>query len=147
MLSCAAVQEGQTTPPITSQLRPLRFKRRDQSDRRASWLTAAVSHSYFHNVRADGTPPFADGNSQKNYLNQPKVVANICDQLASGAAHTRAITGIMIESHINAGRQDVPAEGPSALKHGISITDACVPWETTVEMLDALNTVRDSYVQ
>jgi hypothetical protein len=47
----------------------------------------------------------------------------------------------MIESHINAGRQDVPAEGPAALKHGVSITDACVPWETTVEMLEALNTV------
>jgi 3-deoxy-7-phosphoheptulonate synthase len=71
------------------------------------------------------------------------VVADICEQFVSGAPHTRAITGIIIESHINAGRQDVPAEGPSALKHGVSITDACVPWETTVEMLDALNTVRD----
>ncbi len=47
----------------------------------------------------------------------------------------------MIESHINAGRQDVPPEGPSALKHGISITDACVDWDTTVAMLDRLNEV------
>jgi 3-deoxy-7-phosphoheptulonate synthase len=69
------------------------------------------------------------------------VIANICEQLESGAAHTTAITGVMIESHLNAGRQDVPAEGPAALKHGVSITDACVEWDSTVEMLDALNAV------
>jgi 3-deoxy-7-phosphoheptulonate synthase len=45
----------------------------------------------------------------------------------------------MIESHINAGRQDVPPEGPTGLKHGVSITDACVDWEDTVTMLDKLN--------
>lgn len=47
----------------------------------------------------------------------------------------------MIESHINAGRQDVPPEGPSGLKYGVSITDACVDWATTVQMLDKLNEV------
>ncbi|KAI0656341.1 3-deoxy-7-phosphoheptulonate synthase [Cubamyces menziesii] len=76
------------------------------------------------------------GNSQKNHMNQPKVLADVCAQLAAGE---RAITGVMIESHINAGRQDVPPEGPAALKHGVSITDACVDWETTVKMLDELN--------
>ncbi|KAI5990453.1 3-deoxy-7-phosphoheptulonate synthase [Pisolithus albus] len=76
------------------------------------------------------------GNSQKNHNNQPKVVDDICQQLAAG---DRNITGVMVESHINAGRQDVPAEGPSGLKHGVSITDACVDWETTVTMLDRLN--------
>jgi 3-deoxy-7-phosphoheptulonate synthase len=45
----------------------------------------------------------------------------------------------MIESHINEGRQDVPAAGPSGLKYGVSITDACVEWGRTVEMLDTLN--------
>lgn len=69
------------------------------------------------------------------------MIADICEQLSSGQDYTRAITGVMIESHINGGRQDVPAEGPAALKPGVSITDACVPWETTVEMLDALNAV------
>ncbi|THH09654.1 hypothetical protein EW146_g8625 [Bondarzewia mesenterica] len=76
------------------------------------------------------------GNSQKNHNNQPKVVDDICNQLRAG---NRNITGVMIESHINAGRQDVPAEGPAGLKHGVSITDACVDWETTVGMLDRLN--------
>jgi 3-deoxy-7-phosphoheptulonate synthase len=47
----------------------------------------------------------------------------------------------MIESHINEGRQDVPHEGPSGLKYGVSITDACVDWQTTVGMLDRLNIV------
>jgi len=46
----------------------------------------------------------------------------------------------MIESNMNEGRQDVPSEGACALKHGVSITDACVDWETTVQMLDNLNT-------
>ncbi|KAF9219334.1 3-deoxy-7-phosphoheptulonate synthase [Gyrodon lividus] len=76
------------------------------------------------------------GNSQKNHNNQPKVVDDICAQLAAG---DRTITGVMVESHINAGRQDVPPEGPSGLKYGVSITDACVDWEVTVGMLDRLN--------
>lgn len=79
---------------------------------------------------------FADGNSEKNHNNQPKVLASICAQLAAG---DRTITGVMVESHINAGRQDVPPEGPGALKHGVSITDACVDWATTVKMMDELN--------
>ncbi|KAH8822357.1 3-deoxy-7-phosphoheptulonate synthase [Flagelloscypha sp. PMI_526] len=76
------------------------------------------------------------GNSQKNHNNQPKVVADLCSQLEAGERH---ITGVMIESHIHEGRQDVPVEGKSALKYGVSITDACVDWERTVGMLDSLN--------
>lgn len=48
----------------------------------------------------------------------------------------------MIESNINAGKQDVPKEGPSGLKYGVSITDACINWEMTVESLKELNEVR-----
>ncbi|KAI9459886.1 3-deoxy-7-phosphoheptulonate synthase [Lactarius psammicola] len=76
------------------------------------------------------------GNSQKNHNNQPKVLADICTQLRLG---DRNITGVMIESNINEGKQDVPAEGPANLKYGVSITDACVDWQTTVTMLDRLN--------
>ncbi|KAH9964956.1 hypothetical protein BC827DRAFT_902279 [Russula dissimulans] len=84
------------------------------------------------------------GNSQKNHNNQPKVLDDICSQLRSG---DKNITGVMIESHINAGRQDVPDEGPAGLKYGVSITDACVDWQTTVGMLDRLNTVRSYLFQ
>jgi 3-deoxy-7-phosphoheptulonate synthase len=44
----------------------------------------------------------------------------------------------MIESNINEGRQDVPAEGKSGLKKGVSITDACINWEDTVAVLKNL---------
>jgi 3-deoxy-7-phosphoheptulonate synthase len=44
----------------------------------------------------------------------------------------------MIESNINEGNQKVPAEGPSGLKKGVSITDACINWESTVEVLEGL---------
>lgn len=79
-----------------------------------------------------------DGNSQKNHNNQPKVIEAICEQLCEGED---SITGVMIESNIHAGRQDVPPEGPSALKYGISITDACIDWEMTVPVLERLNKV------
>jgi len=48
----------------------------------------------------------------------------------------------MIESHINGGRQDVPPEGPCGLKYGVSITDGCVDFDSTIPMLDSLNDVR-----
>lgn len=77
-----------------------------------------------------------DGNSQKNHLNQPRVIDSLCAQISAGNRH---IIGVMIESHINAGKQDIPPEGKVGLKYGVSITDACVDWEMTVGMLDQLN--------
>lgn len=59
----------------------------------------------------------------------------IGDQVREGE---KAIIGVMIESNINEGNQKVPAEGPSALKKGVSITDACIDWETTVSVLEDL---------
>ncbi len=59
----------------------------------------------------------------------------IGDQLREGET---AIVGIMIESHINEGNQKVPPEGPAALEKGVSITDACINWDTTVEVLEQL---------
>ena len=78
---------------------------------------------------------FSLGNSLKDHRNQPKVAQVIGDQLRAGES---AIVGVMIESHINAGAQKIPPEGPSGLKKGISITDACIDWETTIEVLEQL---------
>ncbi|MCJ1320533.1 3-deoxy-7-phosphoheptulonate synthase [Xylographa vitiligo] len=75
------------------------------------------------------------GNSLKDHRNQPKVAQVIGDQLRAGES---AIVGVMVESHIHAGAQKIPAEGPSGLKKGVSITDACIDWETTVEVLEQL---------
>lgn len=59
----------------------------------------------------------------------------IAEQLRNGE---ESIIGVMIESNINEGNQKVPPEGPSGLKKGVSITDACINWETTVEVLENL---------
>ncbi|KAI1134575.1 hypothetical protein F5Y05DRAFT_397560 [Hypoxylon sp. FL0543] len=75
------------------------------------------------------------GNSNKDHRNQPKVAGVIGDQLREGE---KAIIGVMIESNINEGNQKVPPEGPSGLKKGVSITDACIDWETTVQVLEDL---------
>lgn len=78
------------------------------------------------------------GNSNKDYRNQPKGSADIAAQIASGQD---AITGIMIESHINEGKQSEPKNGMTRadLQYGVSITDACVNFDTTVAMLDELH--------
>ena len=75
------------------------------------------------------------GNSNKDHRNQPKVAQVIGDQLRKGES---SIIGVMIESNINEGNQKVPAEGPANLQKGVSITDACIDWETTVEVLNQL---------
>jgi 3-deoxy-7-phosphoheptulonate synthase len=48
------------------------------------------------------------------------------------------ILGVMIESNINEGKQAVPPEGPSGLKYGVSITDACISLEQTIPVLEEL---------
>jgi len=75
------------------------------------------------------------GNSNKDHRNQPKVAKVIGEQLSAGET---AIIGVMIESNIHEGNQKVPAEGPSGLKKGVSITDACIDWEATVDVLEGL---------
>ncbi|BFZ57895.1 3-deoxy-7-phosphoheptulonate synthase [Savitreella phatthalungensis] len=75
------------------------------------------------------------GNSLKNHKNQPKVSADVAAQLRQDG---RNIFGVMIESHINEGNQKVPSEGKAGLKHGVSITDACVHFKDTEAMLGEL---------
>jgi 3-deoxy-7-phosphoheptulonate synthase len=73
------------------------------------------------------------GNSSKKHENQIPVAADIGSQVANG--DTR-IVGIMLESHLKAGRQDLIPNQP--LEYGVSITDACIGWEETVEVLEGL---------
>ncbi len=72
------------------------------------------------------------GNSMKDYRNQPLVANALCKQIADGS---RAITSVMIESNLVEGNQSLPAD-KSALVRGKSITDACISWEETVQVLD-----------
>ncbi|TYG33540.1 3-deoxy-7-phosphoheptulonate synthase [Lonepinella koalarum] len=70
-------------------------------------------------------------NSNKDYRLQPSVAENALQQLVNGS---RSIIGLMLESNINAGNQS--AEQPvNEMKYGVSITDACIDWETTDELL------------
>lgn len=75
------------------------------------------------------------GNSNKDHKNQPKVAKNLADQISQGED---ALIGLMLESHIYEGNQSVPADGAVALKYGVSITDACIDWETTEEVLETM---------
>lgn len=67
-----------------------------------------------------------------------QVIADVCAQLTKGE---QGIMGVMIESNLEAGNQKTP-NGKEGLKRGVSITDACVDWETTKPLLRALNEVR-----
>ncbi|KAH9950561.1 3-deoxy-7-phosphoheptulonate synthase [Amylocystis lapponica] len=79
------------------------------------------------------------GNSSKQHRKQIEVAEDIAQQLESGDT-SLMIMGVMIESNLVEGRQDIPVSGPSGLKYGQSVTDACLSWEQTVPVLDRLRT-------
>ncbi|OPC91864.1 3-deoxy-7-phosphoheptulonate synthase [Pasteurella multocida subsp. multocida] len=71
------------------------------------------------------------GNSNKDYRLQPKVAKNAVQQIVKG---NRSIIGLMLESHLYAGNQS--ADQPlSEMQYGVSITDACIDWQTTEQLL------------
>ncbi|KKB07228.1 3-deoxy-7-phosphoheptulonate synthase [Devosia chinhatensis] len=72
-------------------------------------------------------------NSSKKPENQPLVLADIGGQVAAG---DKRIIGVMVESNLEAGRQDLVPGTP--LKYGQSITDGCIDWDSTVTTLTAL---------
>jgi 3-deoxy-7-phosphoheptulonate synthase len=73
------------------------------------------------------------GNSGKDHRRQRDVVASVAAQRATGDC---PLMGVMLESHLLEGRQD--CRDPAALEYGRSITDACIGWEETVELLHVL---------
>jgi 3-deoxy-7-phosphoheptulonate synthase len=73
------------------------------------------------------------GNSGKDHTRQPAVARDIASQIAEGS---RYIFGVMIESHLVGGRQDVRPGHP--LAYGQSVTDACLAWDDTVPVLEDL---------
>ncbi|PVF96160.1 putative 3-deoxy-D-arabino-heptulosonate 7-phosphate synthase isoenzyme [Serendipita vermifera] len=77
------------------------------------------------------------GNSLKQHARQSLVAEDIAQQLESSETGD-AIMGVMIESNLVEGRQDIPPSGRAGLKYGVSVTDACIAWGTTVGVLDRL---------
>jgi 3-deoxy-7-phosphoheptulonate synthase len=74
------------------------------------------------------------GNSSRDPARQPLVARDVGLQLRAGS---RAIAGLMLESHLVAGRQDPPSAGRT-LTYGQSITDACLGWDDTASVLNEL---------
>ena len=85
-----------------------------------------------------GLPPHvmvdcSHGNSGKDHRNQPRVAEDLARQIENGS---RAVAGVMLESHLVEGSQSV-SDGQCP-RYGQSITDSCIDWETTVRVLDRL---------
>lgn len=80
-------------------------------------------------------------NSNKDPFLQPLVLKNITEQIIDG---NKSIIGIMVESHLKGGRQEIP-ENLCDLEYGKSVTDGCIDWDTTekvlLEMYEALKDV------
>lgn len=94
-------------------------------------IDKAVAH-----LKGQGVNPLimvdcSHANSNKDHCLQPLVFTNVINQKVEGNQH---IIGVMIESNINAGRQDIPTN-LADLKYGVSLTDACIDWPTTEKIL------------
>jgi 3-deoxy-7-phosphoheptulonate synthase len=78
---------------------------------------------------------FSHANSHKDYRRQPEVAADVAGQIAAG---NKAIAGVMIESHLVEGNQKADGKQREELVYGQSITDACINWDTTTQVLAQL---------
>ena len=82
-------------------------------------------------------------NSSKNHDLQPLVAKDVFNQIKEG---NKSIIGIMLESNINAGNQGAVLP-VSDLKYGVSVTDACIDWETTCTLLaEASNALKEPLI-
>jgi len=104
---------------------------RDGTNYEAHQVAAACENLRKNGLRPAVMVDCSHANSGKDPLRQPEVWKSIHDQRASGR---REIIGAMIESNIRAGAQPLGSDR-SALQYGVSITDACMGWEMTEELL------------
>lgn len=92
-------------------------------------------------IKANVMVDCSHANSNKSHELQPLVMDNVTHQILDG---NQSIMGLMIESHLGAGNQKIPAD-LTQLKYGVSITDACIDWTTTetalLDMATKLKTV------
>ncbi len=96
-------------------------------------ISVAESEQQLHNagLTARLIIDCSHGNSSKDHNKQPMVCQDVFNQIELG---NRSIIGVMLESHLNAGNQscDKPL---SELAYGVSVTDACIDWHTTEQLL------------
>jgi len=77
---------------------------------------------------------FSHANNSKQYRRQIVVGQDVGRQITAG---DRRIIGVMIESHLVEGRQDIRL--PDQMTYGQSVTDACIGWDDTLEVLGELS--------
>tara|TARA_R110000850_G_scaffold276941_1_gene421036 strand:- start:127 stop:1191 length:1065 start_codon:yes stop_codon:yes gene_type:complete len=75
-------------------------------------------------------------NSSKDANLQPLVMQDVANQILDG---NKSIIGLMVESNLNFGNQSIPSD-LSQLKYGVSVTDACIDWETTEKSIREMHT-------
>lgn len=73
------------------------------------------------------------GNSKKDHRRQAEVTQSVCEQVSAG---NESICGVMLESNLVSGKQDLTSDEP--LVYGKSITDACISWDETQGLLEQL---------
>jgi 3-deoxy-7-phosphoheptulonate synthase len=80
---------------------------------------------------------FSHANSEKRYERQVEVARDVAAQVAGGS---ECIFGVMVESHLNAGAQKFTPgkDDPAALEYGKSITDGCIGWDDSLQVLEVL---------
>ena len=99
----------------------------------AAGVAAACAELASSGLRQSLIIDVSHANSLKKPENQPAVARDVAGQIAAG---DQRIVGVMVESHLVAGRQDlVPGQSPT---YGQSITDGCIDWDTSVEVLEDL---------
>ena len=106
---------------------------RDEPNHTAAGIAAALAKLQRAALAERLVIDASHDNSGKDHERQPAVAAQIAAQVAGG---NHAIVGVMLESFLVGGRQDV-VEGEQ-LTYGQSITDACMGWDATVDVLDDL---------
>ncbi len=97
----------------------------------AASVAECVEQLHSANLTARLIIDCSHGNSSKDHNKQPLVCQDVFNQIEKG---NRSIIGVMLESHLNAGNQscDKPL---SELTYGVSVTDACIDWHTTEQLL------------
>ncbi len=89
-----------------------------------------IKNKLSNNIMIDAS----HANSQKDHTKQRLVIEDISNQISEG---NNSICGVMLESNLVAGRQDIGIK--STLVYGQSITDACIGWSETEELIDMLD--------
>lgn len=98
----------------------------------AASVGAALDELDVAGLRAGVVVDVSHGNSGRDYRRQPGIIEDVAAQVAAG---NRGLFGVMIESFLEAGSQDIAAR---PLRYGVSVTDGCLDWSATARCLNIL---------